>query len=277
MASERVEGHQVSEVNRDITALRAIAPSVQAAMSWQVRARPAADDAAILDSEAAVNRKIVSFVRHGEGDHNVAQRLWRARPDWDGVSEPYTPANDPDNRYLDPSLTDVGKQQARDLRVRAAVMMQTPVELIVVSPMRRATQTALIAFEPHLGEGVKVLAHELCHERAGAHTCDKRVCKTTLAAEFPEVDYSLIGEEDPYWSSERESESATAARAGQFLEWLATRPEKRIVVASHSAWLLATFNAAMDATDAESQWFGTGEMRTVEVSFSATRSRCVIS
>mmetsp|Transcript_6569 Transcript_6569/g.18433 ORF Transcript_6569/g.18433 Transcript_6569/m.18433 type:complete len:278 (-) Transcript_6569:205-1038(-) len=277
MASERVEGHQVSEVNRDIATLRASAPLVQAAMSLQVRALPAADDAAILDSDAGVTKKIISFIRHGEGDHNVAQRLWRARPDWDGVSEPYTPANDPDNRYLDPSLTDKGRQQARDLRPRTAVMMKTPVELMVVSPMRRATQTALIAFEPHLGEGLKVLAHELCHERAGAHTCDKRVGKTSLAAEFPGVDYSLIGEEDPYWSSGRETESEVSTRAGQFLEWLATRPEKRIVVASHSAWLLATFNAAMDATDAESQWFGTGEMRTVEVSFSATRSRCVIS
>ena len=62
MASERVEGHQVSEVNRDITALRAIAPSVQAAMSWQVRARPAADDAAILDSEAAVVIMVCGFI-----------------------------------------------------------------------------------------------------------------------------------------------------------------------------------------------------------------------
>ena len=44
------------------------------------------------------------------------------------------------------------------------------------------------------------MAHELCHERAGKHTCDKRLPLTELAAAYPTVDYSLIeAEQDPYW------------------------------------------------------------------------------
>ena len=31
--------------------------------------------------------KTLYLIRHGEGYHNVAQREWRAQPDWDGVSD----------------------------------------------------------------------------------------------------------------------------------------------------------------------------------------------
>jgi hypothetical protein len=40
----------------------------------------------------------VHFIRHGEGHHNAAQREWRARAGWDGVSEPYTLDTDAEHR-----------------------------------------------------------------------------------------------------------------------------------------------------------------------------------
>ena len=59
--------------------------------------------------------KIVHFIRHGEGLHNVAQREWRADPGWDGESESITVDNDPEYRFVDAELTPKGIGQAEAL------------------------------------------------------------------------------------------------------------------------------------------------------------------
>lgn len=214
--------------------------------------------------------KRVSFIRHGEGFHNVAKQQWNEQ----GLAgEPYTLENDPNMKYLDPSLTETGIQQAKDLQPVAAELCSwrngPPVELIITSSMRRATQTALIAFEEAIANGMPVLAHDLCHETAGKHTCDKRLSVSQLSKEFLPVVYrsSLLGgEEDPYWGDGRTREPlpVVALRASQFIDWLMELPASSIVVATHSSWLLALMNAAMDVADpATRSWFGTGELRTV--------------
>ena len=94
--------------------------------------------------------------------------------------------------------------------------------------------------------------------------------------EFPNVDFSLIPETDPFLEEDpntgkRRDESATAQahRAYNFLIWLRDRPEKEIVVSSHSAWLFSCFNAVLQCEDPDlAEWFQTGEMRSVEVEFS---------
>ena len=70
-----------------------------------------------------------------------------------------------------------------------------------MSPMRRATQTGLLAFEVHVHERqLPVMANEGCHETGGKHTCDKRLGRGELQRAFPAVDYSeLAANEDPYW------------------------------------------------------------------------------
>merc|ERR1740121_494891 len=135
--------------------------------------------------------------------------------------------------------------------------------------MRRATQTALIAFERHIASGaLGVVAHDLCHERAGKHTCDRRLPKAQLQAAFPSVDYALVEEEeDPYWGdgAARESLEQLARRCASFVEWLMDRPETHLAVAAHSAFLLGVTNAVLDCSsdEAVSEHFDTGEMRTV--------------
>lgn len=132
--------------------------------------------------------------------HNVAQRDWRANAAWDGTSEPYTPDNDPELKYVDAELTDKGEDEARALLEHTEPHLKP--QLLIVSPLRRATVTGLLAFEPHVKRGeLRVMAHELCHERAGRHTCDKRLAKSKLQALYPAVDYSqLEAEEDPFWA-----------------------------------------------------------------------------
>ena len=71
------------------------------------------------------------------------------------------------------------------------------------------------------------------------------------------------------------------ARVAGFVEWLMgarnagaqARPctARRVVVAAHSGMLLTAFNAVLEFDDDETaestRWFGTGEMRTVMLSF----------
>jgi len=175
--------------------------------------------------------------------------------------------NDPNWEYIDAVLTPVGVQQANDLKTRVKDIAP---QLMVVSPLRRATQTGLIAFDGHVTrKALNVVALELCHETGGKHTCDKRLDRTKLANQFPDVDYSLITDEsDPLWCGRRETSEECAIRCGRFLEWLAKQKEDHIVVAAHSSFLLTLFNTALFVeNEADSSWFGTGEMRTMMVSF----------
>ena len=55
---------------------------------------------------------------------------------------------------------------------------------------------------------MRVVASELCHERGGRHTCDRRQKLTDLHATYGDVvDYSEIAtEDDPLWHAvERET------------------------------------------------------------------------
>eukprot|EP00928_Gymnodinium_smaydae_P092304 TRINITY_DN76155_c0_g1_i1.p1 TRINITY_DN76155_c0_g1~~TRINITY_DN76155_c0_g1_i1.p1 ORF type:complete len:258 (+),score=40.03 TRINITY_DN76155_c0_g1_i1:62-835(+) len=247
----------------ELEGLLACAPKVRETLPFAVHCQAVADGTEIPDGA-----KKIHFIRHGEGFHNVAQKEWRANPEWDGKSEPYTADNDPTGRYTDALLTDEGERQARELQERTANLQP---ELLIVSPMRRATQTGLIAFEQHVAAAkLPTMAQELCHERAGAHTCDKRLSRTELKALFPAVDYSLLeSEDDPYWGDgvTRESPFALAGRGARFVEWLMARPERHIAVAAHSAWLLGMMNAVLECNDdATRTFFATGEMRTVLLS-----------
>lgn len=208
---------------------------------------------------------MIFFVRHGQGTHNVVQKEWK---EGGNSGEPYTTDNDPDFKYRDAELTSIGQQQAADLSERCSA---TPPELVVVSPMRRATQTAAIAFESLRWKAGMFMAHEAAHEHGGKHTCDKRLSVTELEETFPFVDYSLIeSQEDPLWGDglTRESNLNVSKRGAQLMMWLKDRPEKAIAVVCHSAILCATFNAVLDiAKPEERTWFGTGEMRTMLVSW----------
>lgn len=184
--------------------------------------------------------------------------------------QPYDLDHDPEYTHMDAELTDLGLEQARELRTLSAMLSP---ELMVVSPLRRATRTGLIAFEDHVeNQGLRVVAHELCHELGGKHTCDKRLSVAQLKEVFPVVDYSVVEtEEDPFWGDgrSRESHGMIARRAGRFMKWLRDIPEKHVVVATHSQFLLASFNAVLDVVGPpeDSVWFGTGEMRSMKLTF----------
>mmetsp|Transcript_16791 Transcript_16791/g.20717 ORF Transcript_16791/g.20717 Transcript_16791/m.20717 type:complete len:287 (-) Transcript_16791:343-1203(-) len=277
------ENHEEKDVRNNLYILRSLAKEIQDSMPWKVKITQIEHDEDhkvkknSTENEGNIVVKKIHFIRHGEGTHNVAQREWRTNPDWDGKSEPYTLETDPDFKYMDATLTPVGEGQAKDLQKHT--MKLTP-DLLVVSPLRRATQTGILAFEPHIKEGkIKVIANELAHEMGGKHSCDKRLDKSELQSMFPMVSYAdLEYEIDPLWGNGmvREAWSNVAERARDFALWLKDREEKHIAVASHSAFLLSIFNAVFIADDINTQnWFGTGEMRTVMCTF--TEAACAAS
>ena len=251
-----VQPHEAKQVKRDRTQLQALAKKLRPKLLWRVLAKRVDDSADIPDGCMKVH-----LIRHGQGHHNVAQAEWKAA---DKEGEPYWLSTDPGFRYGDAELTSVGEQQARALQARANKISP---QLMVTSPMRRATQTGLIAFDKHVKAGeLPVVAHESAHEIGGKHTCDKRLDVAELKALYPVVDYTLVPtEEDPLWldGHTRESKEHLAGRGAELLGFLQGRPEKHVVVAAHSAFLLTLLNAVIEVeVDDDASWFDTGEMRT---------------
>ena len=243
-------------------------------------------------SAAPPNAKRIYFVRHGEGEHNA----WRATEKAAGrtpTAKRHNVGQFPPSLH-DPCLTQKG---AADALAAAAVARSLPrPELLVTSPMRRAVQTLLTAFDDAIAAGVPAIAHELCREAfhgTDPSVYDARLGRETLAAAYPQVDFAshvlpatpaaadgstaLI--EDPlWWSCESPffapgggggrgiDEAAIAEHAHRFLQWLMARPESVIAVATHSNFLLALHHACLDGCPQSAQVFYTGELRVLSVS-----------
>eukprot|EP00536_Pseudo-nitzschia_multiseries_P006549 jgi/Psemu1/193353/e_gw1.140.27.1 len=215
------------------------------------------------------NVKHAHFVRHGQGFHNLMADLAKQEGrKWENCT------NTPENPYvmpeiLDAPLTNKGRQQAATLQpVIKALRPNEKPQLVALSPNCRALQTGVIAFRELIGK-VPFLAHEMVREETGIHICDKRRPTSDQASEFPMVDFSLMTEEEDviFQSDRRETKMELVDRIYSFLEWLESRDENVVGVSSHSAWLLAVFNASFDADESLKGWFQTGEMRSVVLEF----------
>eukprot|EP00882_Tetradesmus_deserticola_P011793 GHRQ01012481.1.p1 GENE.GHRQ01012481.1~~GHRQ01012481.1.p1 ORF type:complete len:275 (+),score=88.04 GHRQ01012481.1:108-932(+) len=175
------------------------------------------------------------------------------------------------------------------------------VDVVVVSPLKRALQTAVGCFGNHSGKPCngtpplmmeciaqqgKVTAHpvvsaegcppvvcyELCREHLGVHPCDRRSWTSELAAEYPAVDFSLLSdEEDVLWQLQhRETKEEIMARGLAFMAQIMARPEKNIAVVSHSSFLhfmMANYGGqASTAVQGElHRWFENCELRSIVV------------
>ena len=87
------------------------------------------------------------------------------------------------------------------------------------------------------------------------------------------VDFSLLSDEEDtlFEKDRRETKKEVTERVYKFLEWLESREENVVGVASHSAWLLTAFNANFEvAEESLKGWFQTGEMRSVILEFVRT-------
>lgn len=161
-------------------------------------------------------------IRHGESTFNAA---WAADP--------------VDPMHWDARLTALGRDQVRQARESVA---RYPVELVLVSPLTRAIQTALGLFREHPSapkfEVVPILRERL------ENSCDVGRAPAELSAEFPDVHFAHL---PPVWwhaegePDERgihvEPEELVQERAAAFRRSLRERRERTIAVVGHGGFL----------------------------------------
>jgi len=132
------------------------------------------------------------------------------------------------------SLTDNGVLQCKTAREDWGKRVFDEAELIVVSPMTRALQTAFNINGQACDE--RWLLSHMCSEKLSGATCDEGTPKSEQLGKLPWVKeirgFDELAEE--WWTEKREEEEL---RVASFLDVLMKRPEKKIVVVSHGAFL----------------------------------------
>jgi broad specificity phosphatase PhoE len=225
------------------------------------------------DSQTLITTKIVHFQRHGQGYHNLLGDITREFGKEIKIDNP-DPKENPFVRpeIQDSPLTHFGRSEAMTRQSEVKSLKLAP-EVVIVSPLHRAIQTALITFESCHKDGIPFVAHEGCREQLGLLTCNKALPLSQTKVDFPTVDFDMIshGEEDSLWSpKERERPVPEANRVYNFLtDFLMHRTEEEIAVVCHSAWLFSMCNAVVDCGGDEGleSWFGTSEIRSLKISF----------
>ncbi|CAM9465379.1 unnamed protein product [Ectocarpus fasciculatus] len=195
--------------------------------------------------------KTVHFLRHAEGTHNEAA-LKEGRAAFSKIE------------HLDARLTDLGKEQCATLKA-ANHGIEKEAELVVVSPLTRAIQTAMLAIDQV--EGVPWVALECVRERAGVQPCDRRRCVSELKMEYPNISFDAITDDDDAYfdaqGDERETYDSVAHRGRELFSWLKDRPETNIAVVTHSGFLSSLFNKVVLSPPGTAKGFKNCELRSV--------------
>ena len=236
------------------------------------------------DDTKLISSKVIHFQRHGQGYHNLLYRVLidsGMKPDVDSTDPIINPLLR--KELVDSPLTEYGKDQCA---YQKPIASQLNPELVVVSPLLRAIQTAEITFEDfsnhpyhnlnnnnrNNNKEIPWIAHEGCREELGLLVCNKRRPLSHIQKDYPHIDYSLMtGEDDALFDpNKRETNESKSDRIYDFLvDFIARRPEKEIAVVGHSAWLFHMCNAIVDCNhdDMLQSWFLTSEVRSMKLTF----------
>jgi len=242
----------------------------------------------------AERTKKVHFIRHAEGEHNVeTKRTGSNACLLRGEQQAM------EHKLWDARLTPTGIEQAQKLRAHLATRPSggrsfTAFDLVVVSPVTRACETAFHIFGPgrkpgnpaFLDPGIapegseeaargervpapRILVREECRERWGEYVCDGRRPISNIIKEFPNFDFSEVAnDEDVFYEDARESDEHCCERGIAFLQWLNKRPEKCIAVVTHSSFLRHIFsqfggNLHQEDRDSLQRLAGNCELRSI--------------
>lgn len=157
----------------------------------------------------------IHLIRHGQSTFNALFDLNRVDP-----------------LHFDARLSRIGIEQVAAARQAAS---DITVDLVVVSPLTRAIQTAVGPF----GEtAVRIIVTELHRERL-ENSCDVGRSPSALSAEFPMLTFDHLS--DPWWYDGQkdgrgvavEPDELFARRVTDFSRWLRARPEDVVVVIGH--------------------------------------------
>ena len=158
----------------------------------------------------------IHLVRHAQGYHQL-------------------PLSHPDIGLHDPELTPYGREQCQ--RFCAQFTHHKDVDLLCASPMRRTLRTTLMAFEPEVARGMRVIALPDAQETTDTPS-DIGSAPSTLMEEFgDQIDYSNLSDD---WylkmGNNAVDYASLLARARRLRRWVREREEKDIVVVTHGAF-----------------------------------------
>uniref|UniRef100_A0A7S3P5N3 Uncharacterized protein n=1 Tax=Amphora coffeiformis TaxID=265554 RepID=A0A7S3P5N3_9STRA len=204
----------------------------------------------------------VHFISLAEGQHHVAIRQSLRDLEVSGgdgapvesVLERGPNQAAADHPLYDARLTAKGAQQAAKLRKMLSMRPSggrpfTAFDLVLVSPLTRACETAKIVFGTspgtYGGEVIRpprIVVREECRERFGHLVCDGRRTVTELRSEFPAFDFSeMMANADEWYTDTRETGVEIRERSLRLLEMLAARPERCVAVVTHAEFLRHLF------------------------------------
>ncbi|KAH7121972.1 histidine phosphatase superfamily [Dactylonectria estremocensis] len=166
----------------------------------------------------------IVLIRHAQALHNV----------------------DKDYSIHDPPLSELGVEQCAALRRQLqTAFADTTTNLdhvaVIVSPMRRTMQTAMLSLDWLVERGVKCEANADWQENSDK-PCDTGSPISSLTGDFPQVNFNNV---DPVWPDKTSNTARRYAHTrrdilnrGKYgLEALKQRPEKLVFVVSHSGFL----------------------------------------
>ena len=108
------------------------------------------------------------------------------------------------------------------------------------------------------------------------HYPDRHKPKSETSGQYPHVNFDLANEEDSLYEvyttkGIREPAIDAADRGKAFLKWLGTRPEREVLVVTHSAFLRTLFNHVIPVTETFES-FKNAELRSFIITFSELNS-----
>lgn len=165
--------------------------------------------------------RTILCIRHGQSTANVA---------WDETGQ--------DPGSADARLTPIGEAQVAEARL---LLRDHPVELVVVTPLTRALQTAVGIFGGH-GAKPRFVVEALHRERLEG-SGDVGRAPTHLVAEYPMLELGHLP--DVWWHVDGEPGELGFAvepletaleRVALFRAFLADRPERHIAVVGHGTF-----------------------------------------
>jgi len=213
--------------------------------------------------------KILHLVRHAQGIHNVHPDTMKSPA---GLDAPLTEEGLRQCAQLARAVGSVSP----DVIITSPLVRRQPSNRgpLFIASLRqnvrrcwqtRTAQTAALCFASQLKVGVPLVALESVRETVN-YLCDARRPLSTIVADVQaqggvvvDISQGCLHEHDELWASyerrhgsqeafDRHRESADlpalALRAREAFAWLAERPEREIVVVSHSAFLWNTLNMA---------------------------------
>ncbi|PSR82447.1 histidine phosphatase superfamily [Coniella lustricola] len=163
------------------------------------------------------------LIRHAQALHNVNQ----------------------DYSIQDPPLSELGRTQCSDLskalQEKLPEDLKSNIGLIVCSAMSRTCETAVLSLGWLIEKGIPIQAHAGWQENS-AKPCDTGSPIPVVAKQFPQIDFSHVDpvfpdKVSPAGAKYKYTKAAVLARAQADLEELYHRPERVVVVVSHSAFM----------------------------------------